>query len=218
MKNLTSDSLWRVFVKRYQLNDVQESQFRQYMHALEQWEEFGNITAITDERAIIELHFEDSLALTKFVDFSQINSIADVGSGGGFPGIPLAIKFPNLHVYLIEVSHKKIMFLERLIQELHLTNITIIPLDWRTFLRKTSHDIALCCARASLAVTELVRMFKPSSPYKHAQLVYWASYDWQAPKQVAPLIKEQWQYHVGGRERRLILLQLNLLDDLGGGD
>jgi len=206
MKSISSDSLWRVFAKRYQLNDLQQDQFKRYMHALTQWKEFGNITAIVDEQAIVELHFEDALALTKFIDFSQITSIADIGSGGGVPGVPLAIKFPHLRVYLVEVSHKKIMFLERLLQELNVTNITIVPLDWRTFLRKTEYTIDLFCARASLAVSELIRMFKPSSPYKHARLIYWASHDWQAQKYVELLVKARWHYGVGGRERQLILL------------
>jgi 16S rRNA (guanine(527)-N(7))-methyltransferase RsmG len=207
MTGISDLSLWRVFIKRYQLTEQQTEQFKRYFQALEQWHEFGNITAITDERDVVDLHFDDALAVTKFIDFSRVKTIADIGSGSGVPGIPLAIRFPHMQVYLLEVKHKKIAFLEQLVQHLALPNITIVPLDWRTFLRKTSYTIDLFCARASLAPRELIRMFKPSSPYRHGQLIYWAVHNWQAQKCELPFIKERWQYHVSGRLRQLVLFQ-----------
>jgi 16S rRNA G527 N7-methylase RsmG len=113
--------------------------------------------------------------------------------------------FPWLPVYLIEVKRKKIMFLERLIQELGLVQVTIVPMDWRTFLRKTDLPIELFCARASLPVSELVRMFKPSCVYKYKRLVYWAAYNWQPLKHERCLLKREWPYVVGGRKRKLVL-------------
>ena len=209
-------SAWHIFVKRYQLTCEQEDLFKRYFQAMQSWEEFGNITAISDEKSFVELHFDDSLVLTKFIDMTTITSIADIGSGGGFPGIPLKIMFPHLSVYLIEVKRKKIAFLERLVSELGLENVTVVPLDWRTFLRKTNFSIDLFCARASLPVTEFVRMFKPSSPYKHARLVYWAAQDWQAPRHVTCYMKHDWRYFIGERVRRLILFQHNNQASSGG--
>lgn len=206
MNTITAQSAWRVLVKRYQLTELQQELFKKYMQLLQQVNQTSNITAITTECDIIELHFNDSLALARFVDMKQYKGIADVGSGGGFPGIPLKIMFPQLPLFLIEVSQKKRAFLEMVVNELQLPDVQVIALDWRTFLRKTDYSIDLFCARASLEVSELVRMFKPSSPYKHAQLVYWAASTWEPEKHVLPYITKQWAYHIAARERRLIVL------------
>lgn len=211
---IKESSVWRVFAKRYQLTDGQVDLFRRYMHALQSWDEFGNITAISDEQSIVELHFEDSLALTKYIDMRQLTAVADVGSGGGFPGIPLKIMFPHLAVYLLEVKHKKVAFLEHLVAELGLEQVTVVPLDWRTFLRKTNVPIELFCARASLPVSELVRMFKPSCPYQHQRLIYWAAQDWQPAKHEQVYTKHEYGYLVGGRKRRLVLFQKNELTNV----
>lgn len=206
MNTITAQSAWRVLVKRYQLTELQEELFKKYTQLLQQANQTSNITAITTECDIVELHFNDSLALTRFVDMTHYKGIADIGSGGGFPGIPLKIMFPQIPLFLIEVSNKKRDFLEMVVRELHLPDVQVIALDWRTFLRKTNFSIDLFCARASLEVSELVRMFKPSSPYKNAQLVYWAAGTWEPEKQVRPYITKQWEYHIAARERRLIML------------
>jgi 16S rRNA G527 N7-methylase RsmG len=106
---------------------------------------------------------------------------------------------------LIEVNHKKIEFLSTVIQELGLENVTISDLDWRTFLRTTNDSIDLFLARASLHTDELVRLFKPSSPYKEAQLIYWASKDWEPGKKDAPFVKKEYSYTLGNKKRRYIL-------------
>lgn len=211
MKNFSDANVWRVLAKRYSLTEHQENLFKQYAQAFMEWDEFGNVTAITNERDIIDLHFSDSLVLTKCIDMSAVKCVADIGSGGGCPGIALAIKFPDIRVYLLEVKKKKLAFLEQLVKELGLTNVELVSLDWRTFLRKTNLEIDLFCARASLLMPELIRMFKPSSPYKQARLVYWAAHDWQSPKQAAGYIINDRQYNVAGRVRRLVVLQHNLL-------
>lgn len=207
MNTITTQSAWRVLVKRYQLTEFQEELFKKYVQLLQQANQVSNITAITTECDIVELHFNDSLALTRFVDMNQYKGIADVGSGGGFPGIPLKIMFPHIPLFLIEVSNKKRVFLEMVAHELQLPDVQVVALDWRTFLRKTDYPIDLFCARASLEVSELIRMFKPSSPYKHAQLVYWAASTWEPEKQVRPYITQEWDYHIAARERRLIMLK-----------
>ena len=201
-----AQSAWRVLKKRYQLTDKQLELFKQYVHLLAQANKISNLTAITSERDIVELHFDDSLALTRFMDLTHARGIADVGAGGGFPGIPLKILMPHVPLFLIEVSQKKRQFLEMFIEQLQLADVHIIALDWRTFLRKTAYDIDLFCARASLEVGELVRMFKPSSPYRNAQLIYWASQSWEPEKYVRPHVTREWPYHVAGRQRRLVVL------------
>ncbi len=111
-------------------------------------------------------------------------------------------------VTLIEVNTKKIQFLDTVITELGLSDrISVFDEDWRTFLRTTSENIQLFCVRASLQPEELIRLFKPASPYKNSVLVYWASSTWQPSTAVAPYITKDIAYTILNRNRRLILLQ-----------
>lgn len=206
MPRVPLKSVWRVFAKKYNLSDYQISQFERYAQELKEWNTRIDLTAVSDQDTI-ELHFDDSLHVTQFIDFSQMTACADIGAGGGFPGIPLNILYPQLPIYLIEVKRKRIQFLEHILDVLKLENAMVFTLDWRTFLRKTEFAIDLFCARASLDLEELIRMFKPACPYNDSSLAYWASRNWEPTEKVAPLVKEDWEYHVGGRKRRIILLK-----------
>ncbi len=207
MQRIPLESIWRVFAKQYQLSEMQVSQFESYAHELLKWNQQCDLTAITNEHDVVELHFDDSLKVTQFMDFSKITSCCDVGSGAGFPGIPLKILYPHLTLYLLEVQHKRVEFLEYMVDTLKLDNVLVMRVDWRTFLRKTEFGIDLFCARASLDPEELIRMFKPSCVYNDVPLIYWASRMWKSVPKVESYIKTDWEYHVGGRKRRLILLQ-----------
>lgn len=207
MRPLTNESLWRVLSKRYQLTSEQEQQFHLYARELLEWNQNVNLTGLTNLSEIIELHFNDSLELSLHLDMHTLSSICDIGAGAGFPGIPLKIKYPHLKLYLIEVNNKKLKFLEHIVQLLSLENVQLLSLDWRTFLRTTNFSIDLFCSRAALEPEELVRVFKPSSPYNNAQLVYWAAQEWSAPKHIAPFIMQEFVYYVAGRKRRLVLFK-----------
>jgi len=196
--------IWNEFQKNYSLTDHQLEQFKNYYRLLVRSNKLHNLTALTDERSIIKYHFEDSLALADALDINTLTSLADIGTGAGFPALPLKIKFPHLNLFLIEVTAKKREFLAQVSAALGLSGITLIDLDWRTFLRHTTYTIDLFCARASLHPDELVRMFRPSSPYKEAQLVYWAAMSWQPTEDEKILINREYQYQVGKKERRLI--------------
>ncbi len=205
---ITNDQrVWQQFKEQEQLTDDQLEKFQRYAALLLEWNEKSNLTAITDLQRIVFDHFQDSLALKNVVDLSTISSVADVGTGGGFPGIPLAILYPHISMMLIEVNQKKIRFLEEVIRVLKLDNVSISDYDWRTFLRQTEYDIKLFCARASLQPEELIHMFKPSCHYRDAQLVYWASKQWEPAKQLVPYIVRDVPYVVGGKQRRLILMK-----------
>ncbi len=208
-KNLDEETIWHQFFLQASLTESQGEQFKKYYRALVEANDIHNLTAITDLEKVVTDHFQDSLALSSFVDCTQLKMIGDVGTGAGFPALPLKIAFPHLHMILIEVNHKKIDFLHSVIELLGLTHIECVDLDWRTFLRKTEYDVDLFCARASLQPEELVRLFKPSSPYRDAQLAYWASAQWVAPESVAPFIKRDKPYQVGDKQRRLIFFQGN---------
>lgn len=188
------------------ISEKQREQFTRYAALIQEWAESINITAEKSADRITVRHFEDSLAILPYINAEKITGIVDVGTGAGFPGIPLAIMFPDIPVILIEVTRKKVDFLNLVIRELNLTNITIDSRDWRTFLRKSTYNANLFVARASLDPDELSRMFSPISPYRAAQLVYWASRDWTPSAKTAPLVTKSIEYVCGHRVRQLIFM------------
>ena len=181
--------------------------FREYYSRLVATNKIHNLTAITDLDNVISDHFDDSLALIRAIDCASLRGLADVGTGAGFPGIPLKIIYPELPLFLIEVNGKKRAFLQELVDAFSLSDVVISELDWRTFLRSTDYPIDLFCARASLHPDELIRMFKPSSPYKEGTLVYWAASHWQPSTQVEKYCERIIAYKVGDKKRILVLLK-----------
>lgn len=206
--NFISTEAWKVFVSTYDLTAVQQNQFQKYAQLLVQENEKYNITAITTPTEIVADHFYDSLALVKLHDMKTAKSIVDVGSGGGFPGIPMAIMCPDSLLHLVEVNLKKVHFLKLVAQELGLTNIMIHTDDWRTFLRKFTLPVDIFIARASLPVEELLRIFKPSSRYQKSIFVYWASKKWVPTLSEKEYLDNCLPYVVGEKQRQLCFFKL----------
>ncbi|MGE0010100.1 MAG: 16S rRNA (guanine(527)-N(7))-methyltransferase RsmG [Candidatus Babeliales bacterium] len=194
--------------RTYALNDHQLDQFAKYLSMLQEWNKMMNLTAITDTQGIVSLHFDDSLQLSKAMDLSHVKMLADVGTGAGFPGLALKIMFPALPVLLIEVVQKKIEFLQAVVSACGLEGVEISGLDWRNFLRYPDYEIDLFVSRAALPTEELIRLFRPSCSYKNAQLVYWASKNWQAssPEEIDLKVKE-FNYTVDGKSRKLVFFK-----------
>lgn len=191
------------FVHDFNLTPRQQEQFLIYLSLLLEASKNFNITSILDVENIIDFHFRDSLYVTQHITISSYKGIVDVGTGGGLPGIPVKICYPEMPTLLIEVQHKKINYLDNVIEQLKLDAIDIYTLDWRTFLRKTSFDLNLFFSRASLSTTELVRMFKPSCPYNHATLVYWASKHWTPGLHEKPFLRKKIEYKIQNKNRIL---------------
>lgn len=198
--------LWEKFASEYKLSPEQLEKFKLYANLLIFWNDKFNLTAITTLQGIIDNHFKDSLAVADIEDLSSIKIIADIGSGAGFPGIPLKILYPNLGVILMEVTHKKRTFLAEVVKALELKDVNICDLDFRTFIRITEAEVDLFLSRASLDVTELIRLFRPSSPYKNSKLIYFASKDWEVPEDCAKYIKEIKPYKIGYKKRNFVIL------------
>ena len=101
------------YIKDYKitLTENQYEQFQKYFELLAEWNEKMNLTAITDESGVALKHFADSLSLLNFVDIPQNSSLADVGTGAGFPGVVLKIAIPDIKLTLIDSLNKRLVFL-----------------------------------------------------------------------------------------------------------
>jgi len=109
----------------FTVNDKQVLQIQQYMSILLAWNDKVNLTAIRDPLEILYRHFCECMYAAATVPLER-GRLADVGSGGGFPGLPLKIIRPELQVFLIESNLKKATFLAEVIRELELTNTQVI--------------------------------------------------------------------------------------------
>ena len=109
-----------------ELSEKQIQQFSDYYDLLVEWNSFMNLTAITEFDEVCKKHFLDSLSIVKAYDRNFLEkenlSLIDIGTGAGFPGIPIKIAFPNIHVTLLDSLNKRIKFLDMVIEKLALAN------------------------------------------------------------------------------------------------
>ena len=109
-----------------ELTEKQLEQFRVYYEMLVEKNKVMNLTGITEWDEVLEKHFLDSISLIRVVDLQQELSVMDMGTGAGFPGIPLKIAFPNLKVTLADSLNKRVNFLQEVIDALELENIEAV--------------------------------------------------------------------------------------------
>jgi len=108
------------------LCEEQIKKFDKYYNLLIEWNKVMNLTGITEYDDVNEKHFLDSLSIVKAKDIHTINTVIDIGTGAGFPGIPLKIIFPHLEVVLLDSLGKRVKFLNTIIEELELDNVKAI--------------------------------------------------------------------------------------------
>ena len=109
-----------------QLSDSQLQQFTRYYEMLIEWNEKMNLTAITEAREVAVKHFVDSLTALETGLFTEGCTVIDVGTGAGFPGLPLKIYRPDLKLTLMDSLQKRVGFLEAAVEELGLQEVTCV--------------------------------------------------------------------------------------------
>lgn len=135
---------------------VMLEQFESYFKELVSWNEKMNLTGITEREQVYTKHFYDSLSLSFYYDMKNVSTIADIGSGAGFPGIPLKICFPHLKLTIIDSLAKRITFLQHIVDELGLTDVELIHGRAEDLGRKSGYrdhfDLVTARAVAKLAL------------------------------------------------------------------
>lgn len=123
-----SDSVKQLFQqllaeRQMTVTNRQLEQFELYWQELVSWNEKMNLTGITEREQVYVKHFYDSLSLSFFVPLNDVRTVADIGSGAGFPSLPLLILYPHLQVTIVDALQKRVSFLQHIVRTLELEHV-----------------------------------------------------------------------------------------------
>ena len=158
------------------LTDQQKKQFDTFYELLIEWNKVMNLTGITEYEEVNEKHFVDSLSIIKAININAVQTVIDVGTGAGFPGIPLKIALPHLKIVLLDSLNKRINFLNTVIDTLGLQDIKTIHGRAEDFAKQDEYrekfDLSV-----SRAVANLSTLSEYCLPYvkKHGMFVPYKS-------------------------------------------
>lgn len=145
------------------LTDAQADAFIRYYERLTEWNQRMNLTAVTEWNEVCSKHFLDSLSLLSVTDPDSYSSVADIGTGAGFPGIPLKIMHPEWRMLLADSLMKRIRFLQTVIDELKLSSCQAVHARAEDLGRQKSHreQYDLCVSRAVANLSTLCEYCLP---------------------------------------------------------
>lgn len=143
------------------LNNIQLNQLEKYYEMIVEYNKFMNLTGITEHDQVFLKHFYDSLTIMKIIDLNKEETLCDIGTGAGFPGLVLKICFPNLKVTLLDSLNKRVEFLKDVIKELNLENIEVIHTRAEEYALNNRNRFDITTARA---VSHLSTLLEYSIP------------------------------------------------------
>ena len=152
--------------KYFDLSTTQVSKIEQMFDVYRFWNNRVNLISRKDFQYFYERHVLHSLSICKYFDFNDSTKIMDLGTGGGFPGVPLAIMFPNVMFFLVDSINKKTTALTEIVKEIGLNNIII--LNQRAETVNDRFDFIISRAVAKLSQIEMWTNAKFSSNHKHS--------------------------------------------------
>ncbi len=143
------------------LNNIQIEQFEKYFNELVEVNQYMNLTAITEREEVYRKHFLDSLEITRAIDKNESYTLCDVGSGAGFPSIPLAIVDKNVRVTIIDALNKRIKFLNDLTMKLGLDNVVALHKRAEDYVKEVGASFDVVTARAVARLNVLTELCLP---------------------------------------------------------
>lgn len=146
------------------ITGAQAEQFYKYYEILVEWNQFMNLTGITEFEEVVQKHFVDSLSIVEVKNMENVDNLIDVGTGAGFPGIPLKIVYPHLKVTLLDSLNKRIQFLDEVVRVTGLMNVETIHGRAEDYAKpgKKREAYDLCVSRA---VANLATLSEYCLPY-----------------------------------------------------
>jgi len=198
------------------LTDKQIEQFLKYYEMLIEKNKVMNLTAITEYDEVIEKHFLDSISLCQVYDLSKPVKILDMGTGAGFPGVPLKIAFPEVEITLADSLNKRIKFLDEVVAELGLEKVTTIHARAEELARNKEHrenyDLVVSRAVANLSTLgeyciPFVKMGGNFISYKSGEIEDEVNAARKAIKILGGEIKDIYKFDLSDQKRSFVTIE-----------
>lgn len=151
----------QILLDKFNLTDEMLFQLEEYYKILVEENKKINLTSITEKEEVYIKHFFDSLLLTKEIDMINVKTMIDIGTGAGFPGIPIKIMYPHISLTLVEPTNKRCVFLQKVIELLQLKGITIINDRAENYIKDQREKYDLATARAVSSLNILSEIVIP---------------------------------------------------------